>query len=386
MNDVTAARIAKTLPGPIDQVPITFIGHPWAPIGMGEQLRSHLAAAAAVHLDFGVYDIFRYAARHDPAHDAVIGASEIDRVPAGIRIFHINGDEVERVLEAFAARGNDFADGINIIVPAWELPVYPQLWAEQLRRFDGVWALSRFIQDGLSASGVESRLVGQSVQPYPGPLLPRRHFGIRESAFVLLNFFDLTSYTTRKNPEAVTALYDRLRAAEPFRDIQLVLKAKSGEQGAEAWAESFARAHPRIHMITTPLDTEGVRGLIASCDCFVSLHRAEGFGRGLGEAMALGRLALGTGWSGNTDFMTPDNALVVRHHMRALGEGDYPHWQGQSWAEPEVDHAASLVSDILANPAKGRAIARRGQASVLQSHSNRAVGLRMLDAIQELLR
>jgi hypothetical protein len=378
-------RKARTLPGPIDRVPITFIGHPWAPIGMGEQMRSHLAAASAVHLDFGVLDIFRYASRHDPAHDAVIGDREVAQVPGGLRVFHINGDEVERVLAAFEAGGNDLNDGINVIVPAWELPVYPQVWVEQLRRFDQVWALSGFIQSSLAASGISSRLIGQSVQPAPGVLLPRRHFGIRESAFVLLNFFDLTSYATRKNPEAVTALFDQIRAAHPFRDIQLVLKAKSGEQGAEAWAEGFGRAHARVHMITQPLDTEGVRGLISACDCFVSLHRSEGFGRGLGEAMALGRLALGTGWSGNMDFMTAENALVVRHDMRRLQEGDYPHWQDQSWAEPDVDHAAALVEGILADPAKGREIARRGQASVLQSHSHRAVGLRMLDAIEALL-
>ena len=71
----------------------------------------------------------------------------------------------------------------------------------------------------------------------------------------------------------------------------------------------------------------------------MSLHRAEGFGRGLGEAMALGRLALGTGWSGNVDFMTEKNSLLVRHRMVKLKRDEYPHWQGQSWAEPDLDHA-----------------------------------------------
>lgn len=359
---------------------ITFIGHPWAPIGMGEQLRSHVAAARAVHLDVAVYDIFRYAARVDPAHDAIIGDCEVPKVGPGLRVFHINGDEVERVLAAFETRGNRLSEGTNIIVPAWELPEYPAIWAEQLRRFDGVWALSRFIQDGLAKAGIPSTLIGQSVEPAPGPLLPRRHFGIRESAFVLLNFFDLTSYASRKNPEAVIALFDRIRAAHPFLDVQLVLKAKSGEQGAEAWAESFSRGAGRVHMITTPLDSLGVRSLIQACDCFVSLHRAEGFGRGLGEAMALGRLALGTGWSGNMDFMTPENALLVDHRLVPLAEGDYPHWQGQSWAEPDIDHAAALLEPVLLDPARGRALARRGQAEVMQSHGNRAVGLRILDS------
>jgi glycosyltransferase involved in cell wall biosynthesis len=381
-------RTQKRLTGPLDDVPITLIGHPWAPIGMGEQMRSHVAALSALHLHHKVYDIFRYAARVDPAHEALIGPREIDSVPGGIRIFHINGDEVERVFEAFVARGNRLDDGINIIVPAWELPAYPAVWAKQLRRFEQVWALSRFIQGGLASAGIDSALVGQSVEPAPGPLLPRRHFGIRESAFVLLNFFDLSSYASRKNPEAVLGLFDRLRDAHPYADIQLVLKAKEGERGAEGWAEQFLASHGasnRVVLLSRPLDTMGVRSLIAACDCFVSLHRAEGFGRGLGEAMALGRLALGTDWSGNVDFMTAQNALAVRHRPVALQEGDYPHWQGQSWAEPDVAHAAELVAPYLTDPTRGRPMALRGQVEVLASHGNRAVGLRILEQLNRLV-
>ena len=313
-------------------VPITFVGHPFAPIGMGEQMRSHVQAASALGLHHRVFDIFRYAQRSDAAHFATLGELERRDIPGGIRIFHINGDEVGPVLEAFEARGGNFAAGYNIIVPAWELPTYPAVWAKQLARFDEVWALSAFIQQGLARAGVASPLIGQSVQMPVGPNLPRRWFGIRESAFVLLNFFDLSSYATRKNPEAVRLLFERIRSEQPFLDIQLVLKVKQGERGAEDWAREFDY-DPQIRVIATPLDSLGVRSLMVACDCFVSLHRSEGFGRGLGEAMALGRLAMGTAWSGNLDFMTETNSLLVRQEQVALQEDEYPHWQGQSWAE-----------------------------------------------------
>ncbi len=378
--------MSKTLR--LDDTPITLIGHPWAPIGMGEQMRSHIAALSAIHLHHAVFDIFRYAGRTDVAHDHIVGAREIRELPGGIRIFHINGDEVDAVFKAFEARGGKLEDGYNIVVPAWELPRYPAVWADNLRRFDEVWALSSFIQASLSASGVESHLIGQSIEPLPGQLLPRRHFGIRESAFVLLNFFDLSSYASRKNPEAVLALFSRIRAARPYADIQLVLKAKQGEKGAETWAREWAAIHGatgQIHVIDQPLDTLGVRSLIAASDCFVSLHRAEGFGRGLGEAMALGRLAMGTNWSGNMDFLNPDNGLAVNHTMVALQDGDYPHWEGQSWAEPDLDHAEALLNPILDTPALGRALARKGQIDALASHGNRAVGLRIAKRLEAIV-
>jgi glycosyltransferase involved in cell wall biosynthesis len=367
----------------LDDVDVTFIGHPFAPIGMGEQLRSHIAACARLHLTHGVHDIFRYAQRSDPAHFSVIGDRERDSVPRGIRIFHVNGDEVDSVVAAFEARGNSFEDGHNIIVPAWELPGYPAAWAAKLARFDEVWALSRFIQAALARAGVASHLVGQSVETEPMAFLPRRFFGIRESAFVLLHFFDLSSYASRKNPLAVLELARRLRAEQPFLDLQLVLKVKNIEAGAQAWA---AQLHPEpwIRVIDTPLDSVATRSLINACDCFVSLHRAEGFGRGLGEAMALGRLALGTGWSGNMDFTTATNSLLVRSTLVALQPDEYPHWQGQSWAEPDLDHARELLRPVLADPARGRAIAERGQLDVLRGHGHRAVGLRILARLQAI--
>jgi hypothetical protein len=367
----------------LDDIPITIIGHPWAPIGMGEQLRSHLQACSALNLHHRIFDIFRYAQRTDPAHARSIADIERDDVPSGIRIFHINGDEVERVIAALEARGGAFAAGYNIIVPAWELPTYPKAWALHLQKFDEIWALSRFIADSLATSGLRSQLIGQAVELEAGPCLPRRYFGIRESAFVLLNFFDLQSYATRKNPDAVLALFERIRAENPLRDAQLVLKVKNGEKSAEDWAAAQAD-DAQIKVIATPLDSFGIKSLINACDCFVSLHRAEGFGRGLGEAMALGRLAMGTGWSGNTDFMTRENSLLVDYDMVKLQRDDYPHWKGQSWADPRVDHAAALLAPIMDDPSRGRAIAERGQAEVLRSHGNRAVGLRILARLQQI--
>lgn len=370
---------------PLEDVPVTVVGHPFAPIGMGEQLRSHVRACNAVRLHHRVMDIFRYAKRHDAAHRRLIDPLERVDVPAGIRIFHINGDEVERVVAEFGARGNSFADGYNIVVPAWELPVYPKEWAIRLRQFDEVWALSNFIAESLAAANIRSHVIGQSIEFEPGPCLPRRYFGIRESAFVLLASFDLSSYATRKNPDAALSLFERIRRDDPFRDVQLVLKVKDRERDARQWAEAL-KSDEQIKVIATPLDSMGVKSLVNACDCFLSLHRSEGFGRGLGEAMALGRLAIGTGWSGNADFMNPANSLLVDYALIRLRRDEYPHWKGQRWADPSIEHAHSLLRPVLDDPARGRAIAERGQAEILRTHSNRAVGLRILVRLQRIAR
>jgi glycosyltransferase involved in cell wall biosynthesis len=371
----------KPRPSQLEPVPVTFIGHPYAPIGTGEQLRSHLRACCALGLHHRVFDVFRCAARHDQAHVRLVDPLECTNLPPGIRVFHINGDEVDTVLNALSAQGDVFSDGYNIIVPAWELPVYPTEWANKLKCFDEVWALSSFIKDSLSAAGIKSHWVGQAVEMESMPYLPRRYFSIRESAFVLLNFFDLSSHATRKNPHAVLKLFDCLRHAAPLSDVQLVLKVKDGEKAADEWVRTI-EATPHVKIIAEPLDTWRIRSLINACDCFVSLHRSEGFGRGLAEAMFMGKLAMGTGWSGNLDFMTADNSLLVNYELIAVRPGEYPHGQGQVWADPDVDHAAHVLRPILRDPACGRTIASRGQMAVSRTHSNRAVGLRILARLE----
>ena len=366
------------------EVPLTLIGHPFSKVGMGEQLRSYMAACQSVHLSHRTLDIFRYAARTDPEHTKLLGSSEVDVPSEGIRIFHVNADEVDRVKQAFAERKGKFSDGYNIIVPAWELANYPKPWVDKLRQFDEVWALSKFTADSLAAVQIKTVYIGQSVETPVGYFLPRKYFGIRESAFTVLHFFDLTSYAARKNPEAVIRMFEGLRKRGRFRDIQLVLKVKKAEDDGEDWLRPIRERIPEALCIATPMTALETRSLINCNDCFASLHRAEGFGRGTGEAMFLGRLAIATGYSGNMDYMTPDNSLLVDYKLTAVGKNEYPFSRGQVWAEANVEHAVELLDAAIAIPERARANAARGRRDIRLSHCHRAVGLRILDRLAQI--
>jgi glycosyltransferase involved in cell wall biosynthesis len=360
---------------------VTLIGHPFANIGMGEQLRSYLRSLDSVFIDFGVVDIFRFAPRTDADHISLVNSREIDELPDGIRIFHINGDEVDPVLDVLKSRRMRFSAGFNVIVPAWELPQYPQAWAPAINRFDEVWALSKFIQQALLNAGIESYHIGQSVELKLQPFLSRRYFGISESAFVLLHFFDLTSYALRKNPEAVLEMFRILKKRRPYDDIQLVLKVKAGDGKATDWVETARDENPDVMFLDTPLNSFENVSLISGCDCFVTLHRAEGFGRGAAEAMFLGRLAMGTAWSGNMDYMTEDNALLVNYELRPVPEGGYPHAEGQVWAEADIDHAVYLAEAVLDDPSLARQLGIAAHRDAFMRAGNRAVGVRASERI-----
>ena len=366
-------------------VPVTLIGHPFATTDKGEEMRAGLRAFARVGLAPEVIDIFRFLPRTDPAHLALVKDREANTVPPdGVRVFHINADEVEPVLRAMAARDLPFDSGYNVVVPAWELPRFPAAWSAILERFDEIWAISDFVAQGLAAAGLPSHTVGQSVEIEPAPFLPRRHFGIREAAFVLLSFFDTTSYVDPKNPYASIDLFKRLRRRRPFADIQLVLKAKSGHEPAAEWQCPETEGQAGILFLSDKLSAHATRSLIAAADCLVSLHRSEGFGRGIGEAMWLRRLAMATGWSGNMDFTTTENSLLVHHTLVPVGESQYPYWQGQEWAEPDIDHALWLAEKAIDDPSRVRALTRIAHLDAQRLAGHRAVGLRMLSRIEAI--
>jgi glycosyltransferase involved in cell wall biosynthesis len=124
------------------------------------------------------------------------------------------------------------------------------------------------------------------------------------------------------------------------------------------------------------LTDDEMKNLVRCCDCYVSLHRSEGFGRGPAEAMVLGKPVIATRWSGNLDFMNDNNSILVDCALTPVAPEAYPYWQGQHWAEPDVEQAAASMVDLLDEPEKGLAIGRRASLEMRREFSYRAIGVR----------
>ena len=134
--------------------------------------------------------------------------------------------------------------------------------------------------------------------------------------------------------------------------VGLVIKVSHTNTKNKDWIKLKAKikADPRIHLIDATLRRPEVLALYRCCDCYVSLHRAEGFGRSLAEALLLDLQLIATDYSGNLDFCKKDRVGLVRYKSRELKPMDYFHAKGQFWAEPDINHAAELMSAIYAQP------------------------------------
>ena len=388
MNAPSTSPPTRPLKNPLASDAVTIVGYPFQPTGMAEHTRSTFRAFRSAGVTPRLLDVADANRSLDPDLERDFGPHIVTALGEGVNLFGINGDEAARVIEKVGEQA--FSRGYNIAYPAWELARYPKIWAETLDRFDEIWAPSAFVQQALE--GVVTRPVHRMPLPVDLKLssfLGRRHFGIPEEAFAVVFFFDFASYAERKNPNAVLAAFERLAARRPEADIHCVIKSRGGRDIDEAQAALEARLAAlgsRAQAIYGDLSDNEIKNLVRVADVFVSLHRSEGFGRGMAEAMAMGRPAIATGYSGNLDFMPPGTGLLVDYELVPVAAGAYPHGEGQVWADASPEHASRLIEQLLDDPAGARALGGRAKTFMAEHYSVEALGRRYVERLAAIVR
>jgi hypothetical protein len=185
---------------------------------------------------------------------------------------------------------------------------------------------------------------------------------VRDRECVFLFVFDVHSHLARKNPAAVIAAFRR--AFPEGGDARLVLKSVNAAADPEGYAELLELASgARIDFHDGYWSASDVRDLFAACDVYVSLHRSEGTGLTIAEAMGAGKPVIATDWSGNTDFADAGNSYPVGYELTSVGCNVGPYRQGETWAEPDIAHAAAQMRAVVDDPAtaayRGAAAQRR---------------------------
>lgn len=359
----------------MDKPRIVLAGHPFASIGCAESLRCSYRALRAVGTAPDLVDMYG-APGVDPAERAEFEPALV-REFGDINVFHLNADEVPYAMEVIGPQA--LAGGYNILYPYWELERFPAAWVPHLQHFDELWAPSAFIAGSLrNCTDIPVHHLPTACEVTVSSLLSRRHFGIPESAYVFLFFFDFRSYAARKNPQAGVAAFARMLEARPQADVCLVLKIHGAEHDPAGLALLREQVRPfgaRVLLIEETCSDNRIKNLVRCCDCFLSLHRSEGFGRGLAEAMFLGKPVIATGYSGNLDFMDADSALLLDYRMVPVAAGEYPYPDGQHWADPDVAQASRHMLQLLDDPRAGRALGQRASRLVRTRIGYRPVGL-----------
>ena len=376
---------------PREQVPalgapgVNVIGYARSEHGVGQSLRQFVGALdaagiAANIIDFNEGNLSRIG-------DRGLEARLVSEPTHSINVFHINADQMP-VAEMYMPA--HVFERFNIGFWHWELPEMLPEHLAGFRRLNEVWVPTAFVQDAVSkASPVPVVRMPHGISFSVSPDADRRRFGLPDNRFLFLLMYDFSSFQERKNPNGAIEAFDRAFQRDHTK-ATLVIKTQNADlhpQDLAALGEKLA-GRPDVVWINETLSRQAVYDLYSVCDALVSLHRSEGFGLSPAEAMFLGKPVIATNWSGNTDFMRQDNSLPVDFRLVKIERSVGVYRAGQVWADPDIDHAASLMRRVVDDGALRERISRAAMRTMREEFSPEIAGRRVrarLEYIQDAL-
>lgn len=318
---------------------INYIGFIQGEIGLGQSCRLIAAALDKSPIDFTVFNFEQISAmRHnDHSWDHKI----TNKTPYNINLFHLNPPEL--ALAYLTMDEDTWKDKYNIAFWLWELEEFPTEWLPSLALVDEIWTPADFVTDNFRK--VTDKPVLTIPYPVSAPTsdaFDRTYFGLPQERFLFLTMYDCNSTIERKNPlgsiEAFKRAFDK---DDP--NVGLVIKVNNPQQKDIDRIKEIIEGYRNVFLIAKTISKVEVNSLIRCCDVYVSLHRAEGYGLPMAEAMVLGRVVIGTNWSANTEFMNHSNSCLVDFTIVELQEDYVMYKKGSHWAQPDVDQASQYM-------------------------------------------
>ena len=359
---------------------VNLIGYPLADIGEGEFIRQTAKSLERVDVDFGVYNSKTKLGQNNQQLASLIQSKNSYLV----NIFHLKPDQIEA---SIIRHGESLISGhFNIGYWAWELSKCPSAWMNSLNYFHEIWCPSRFIQASLSDGSNRPVLYIPPAFDIDKPKgYDRRYFNLSEEQFLFLFVFDFKSSFARKNPMGcIQAFQSAFHKGK--EGVGLVLKSMDGENYPNEFKSlnKAVQGDPRIKILNSTFTSNEIIGLMNVCDVFVSLHRSEGIGLSIAQSMLLGKPAIATNYSGNTDFTRSDNSCLVDYKLIAVKKDEYLFSKGQVWADPNVDQAANYMRRLVEDHSYRNTVAEAGRSYIRTNHNSETVGRNYRSRLVEL--
>ncbi|MBD9491400.1 glycosyltransferase [Ensifer sp. ENS11] len=358
---------------------LQFIGPFDKLLGLGESSRRLMEAVREVEADCN------FVCYNDGIQSASIeGNYNYDVRCSDINIIHLNSEQIP---EFFLKNGDVVRNSYNIIFPYWELNKVSSLHFLGMSLVDEVWSASTFISSLFEERGFPVVTVGLPASKLRETCGRARD---RSDRFTFLTSFDAFSWPQRKNAIAVVEAF--IAAFDGVENVRLIIKTQNADyvhslHQKQAWLDLRRRSSEddRIEIINETYSPQHQRELLCSCDCFVSLHRSEGLGIDILDALASGIPVVATAYSGNMDVCTDKNSWLVDYDLVPVRKNDYVFVEdGHYWAEPKHCFAVSALRDVYCNDEIRICKSISGMADVEVIRSPGSVSERIFNRLKEV--
>lgn len=316
---------------------VNLIGYLHAESGVGEAARASLRSLRRSGLPFSLVD-YRLG---NVSRMGELIEGHVNRARYPINLMHVNADQC-RIAREHLGPGL-FKGRYTIGYWYWEMPEFPEFLHFAYNEVDEIWVATEYNRHSIARhTDKPVRVIPPAIEVGIMKPLSRSELHLPQDGFIFLHMSDVLSFPQRKNPMGVVQAFLRAFGEDPDAKVKLVIKLSNLDHQPALSEEIFGimDTEPRIQLIHEYLDRNTLNNLMNACDCYVSLHRAEGFGLPIAEAMYLGKPVIATHWSGNVDMMDKSNSLPVGYELVQLQEDIGPYKKGQVWAEPDISEAA----------------------------------------------
>jgi glycosyltransferase involved in cell wall biosynthesis len=318
---------------------VNIIGNIRLDAGLGQSMRLVVKEFEQTGIPFGIYEhhITEDFSMTDHSCDALIR----EDAPYSVNLIHINGHEFTK---AYRQIGREKWDShYNIAFWLWELEEFPKEWEGCIEVLDEIWTPAEFVSEAVRKRTDKPVVtIPYHVEAPTDAKYDRAYFGLPEDRFLFLMMYDGNSMVERKNPIGVLKAFKQAFPAER-QDVALVIKMNGKQPKDMAEIKKHLDGYTNVYFITHTMSKTEVNSLIADADVFVSMHRAEGFGLVMAEAMLNGVPCIATNWSANTEFMNGDVACMLDYTFVTMKHDIGPYKKGSRWAEPSVEQAAMYM-------------------------------------------
>ncbi len=324
---------------------INLVGDIKAETGLGQSMRilAGIMENGNIPFDIKQIDLHGNLEHNDDTWEHKIA----DRVKYDINV-------INWIPETWAADYNAADSGLlscryNIAYWLWELEEFPDRWLSCIDTVDEIWTPSEFISNSIRKKTDKPVItVPYVIETAKSDYYDRKYFSLPSDKFLFLTMYDFISISERKNPSAVIDAYIKAFPVEK-KDVGLVIKVNHAEEKRLEKLKIRLKDYKNVYFITNNLTRLEVDSLLHVSDVLVSLHRSEGFGLPLAEAMAQGKPVISTNWSASTEFMDESSACLVDYRLIKLKKTIGPYEKGNRWADADTGHAAYYMKMLWEN-------------------------------------